>query len=184
MTTKDGRVFKLSDVRSQVTETTAELAVKQLSTDTSPQLREIELNQNSDSEAPLRGVTVFGGVDASVTAVLGAEGAIGQRVSYAGPEGYGLPTSAGWFASGNWAAGWDLSSTAFVGVVRGQQSLSGDSSFVSGSLGVFSVASIHDSKGNWLGLTVGVGPSLTLVGAKMGQSTTKEILVFDRRRRQ
>jgi len=74
--------------------------------------------------------------------------------------------------------GFNISADAFVGIIRGDtRNVEGDTTNINVGIGPLSITLMYDrSTNDFMGFTVGVGPSPTFIAGSVTNSSTKAIL--------
>lgn len=115
--------------------------------------------------------TLLFGVSGAFTPFVGLEGSVGGAVEF----NHFTPKDAGSFVSGGPAYGWNVSGDVFVGYVNGtiQGTVEGDGGTVSWTGWGVTLTAIHNSKGEFVGGSLGAGPGLKYGGASHALTTTR-----------
>jgi len=117
------------------------------------------------------------GVGGSATAMTGVDGSVGIAIN---PGLGSTDADIGVFASTGPSGGVNISKDIFVGYINGSMAnVSGQTYNINAVPGPVSISVFFNSSGEWVGGTVGLGPSFPMVGASGGINFTSTITVRD-----
>jgi len=120
-------------------------------------------------------INFIGGFGGSVVPAYGGEGSIQRAYN---PGWFGQQSSDMLTISVGQGVGFNISADAFVGIIRGDtRNVEGDTTNINVGIGPLSITLMYDrSTNDFMGFTVGVGPSPTFIAGSVTNSSTKAIL--------